>query len=92
MDQVIYRRKPALDQLREGLSLLNFIELVRHFPLTFEAVFLASAADSKPTPSSLRRMLIASETDRQCPTYELLLQFISSLDEEGIKYNPPIPA
>ena len=83
INQVIYTRKAAINQLYEGLCSLRFNELCQNFAVEFEPLFVASSATTtQPTSALLRSMLNAKiRTNDDQKTFDILVTYVSSLDE-----------
>ncbi len=86
LNQVIYSKKAAIDQLMDGLCSLKFNELFQCFPLKFEPLLVSSSAHhNHPTPHKLIEMIDGPcSTDAEKMSSSMLKSYISSLNPEGI--------
>ena len=85
LNQVICFRKAAIDQFLDGLCVLRFIELIVNFPEELEPLFLAAKAiHSTPSTSQLVTMLKLSDGCQDQLTFDMLRDYVKSLDQEGL--------
>ena len=86
LNQVIYSRKAAIDQLMDGLCSLRFNELMQCFPLQFETLLVSSSAHlNDPTPLKLVEMINAPcITDVEKMSSSIFNNYISSLSPESM--------
>lgn len=60
LHEIIWKRESAINQLMQGLKLLNALEIIRKFPQHFQSKFVYT--DAELTSSVLREHLEFSET------------------------------
>ena len=87
VNSVIYARKASIDQFVDGLYALRFLELLIHFPATFEPLFLASKADiSSPGVDdilSLLQLVPECNSEKNKRTFSMRKEYVKSLDSQG---------
>lgn len=79
MADALYRRKPVLDSLAEGLKACGILKLMRNFPNCFVSLFVSTGELSNEEVCEA----LYSEPETQDIAFQYLKSFVRSLDKEG---------
>lgn len=75
---IINKKKVCLDQFREGLNILGFLEVAKAFPMNYEKYFVQH--DDELTPEKVKSILSLPDVDGTPP---MLMKYLDECSLKG---------